>query len=111
VNSNVFENDSPEETNPVELLYKLKVGVPYTLVVEAINEPLLPPHSVFVADVIVTHVPLDILMFTGSIVFIGEQLSIILNEYVPADKFVTVYAVTPTPNEMVVADGDNHWMV
>jgi hypothetical protein len=104
----VFENDSPEDTNPVILLYKLKFGVPYTLVVDAIKEPLLNPHNVLVADVIETHVPLDILMFIGSIVFVGTQLSIMLKEYVPADKFVTVYSTTPGPNEMVVADGDNH---
>ena len=111
MNSNVLENESPEDTNPVILSYKLKFGVPYTLVVDAIKEPLLPPHNVLVAEVIETHVPLDILMFTGCTIFVGIQLSIILNEYVPADKFVTVYAETPTPNEIVVADGDNHWMV
>jgi hypothetical protein len=34
-----------------------------------------------------------------------------LNEYVPADKLVALYVVALGPNEIVVADGDNHWMV
>jgi hypothetical protein len=41
-------------------------------------------------------------------VLLGVQLSIILNEYVPADKFVCVYAVTPKPKAIVPNVGDNH---
>ena len=111
MNSNVFEYDAPEDTNPVVLLYKLKVDISYALIVDAIREPLLNPHNVLVADVIVTQVPLDIIIFTGNIVLVGAQLSIMLNEYVPADKLVALYVVALGPNEIVVADGDNHWMV
>ncbi len=47
-------------------------------------------------------------MFTGSIVLVGKQLSIILNVYVPADKLVCVYVVALIPNEVDPVKGDTH---
>jgi hypothetical protein len=60
VNTQVLVYDAPEETNPPVLLYKLKVGVPYILLVDAVKEPLFPPHIVLLKFVIETLVPLEI---------------------------------------------------